>query len=64
MAKKSGQTVGFIFGNIIAVIYWSMLFIGQTMGLRLGTPPFWSMWLPNIISLVVGVILAAAKVRK
>ena len=64
MAKKSGQTIGFIFGNIIAVLYWSMLFIGQTMGLRLGTPPFWSMWLPNILSFVVGIILAAIKVRK
>ena len=64
MAKKSGQTVGFIFGNIIAVIYWSMLFIGQTMGLRAGTPPFWSMWLPNIISLASGILLAIIKVRK
>jgi len=64
IAKKSGQTVGFIFGNIIAVLYWSMLFIGQTMGLRLGTPPFWSMWLPNILSLVIGIVLAIIKVRK
>ncbi|MDR1869311.1 MAG: LptF/LptG family permease [Treponema sp.] len=64
MAKKSGQTVGFIFGNIIAVLYWVMLFIGQTMGLRLGTSPFWSMWLPNIISLSVGVVLAIIRVRK
>ena len=64
MAKKSGQTVGFIFGNIIAVIYWSMLFIGQTMGLRVGTPPFWSMWLPNILSLFAGVVLAVIRIRK
>jgi len=64
MAKKSGQTVGFIFGNIIAVLYWSMLFIGQTLGLRVGTPPFWSMWLPNILSLAIGIILAIIKVRK
>jgi lipopolysaccharide export system permease protein len=64
MAKKSGQTVGFIFGNIIAVIYWSMLFVGQMMGLRVGTPPFWSMWLPNILSLFAGVVLAMIKVRK
>jgi lipopolysaccharide export system permease protein len=64
MAKKSGQTVGFIFGNIIAVIYWSMLFIGQTMGLRVGTSPFWSMWLPNILSLGIGLVLAAVRIRK
>jgi lipopolysaccharide export system permease protein len=64
MAKKSGQTLGFILGNIIAVIYWSLLFIGQTMGLRVGTPPFWSMWLPNILCLIAGVILAVIKVRR
>ena len=64
MAKKSGQTVGFIFGLIIAVLYWSMLFIGQTMGLRVGTPPFWSMWYPNILSLFAGIILAVIKVRR
>jgi lipopolysaccharide export system permease protein len=64
MAKKSGQTVGFIFGNIIAVVYWSMLFIGQAMGLRTGTPPFWSMWLPNIFFLTIGIVLAVIKVRK
>ena len=64
MAKKSGQTVGFIFGNIIAVLYWSMLFIGQAMGLRAGTPPFLSMWLPNIFFLSIGIVLAVIKVRK
>ncbi|MCL2810046.1 MAG: LptF/LptG family permease [Treponema sp.] len=64
MAKKSGQTVGFIFGVIIAVIYWSMLFVGQTMALRAGSPPFWSMWLPNILSLGIGIVLAVIRVRK
>jgi lipopolysaccharide export system permease protein len=64
MAKKSGQTVGFIFGNIIAVIYWSMVFIGQTMGLRLGTSPFWSMWYSNIFFLVLGLIMAIRRVTK
>ncbi|MCL2229618.1 MAG: LptF/LptG family permease [Treponema sp.] len=64
MAKKSGQTVGFIFGLLIAVLYWCMLFIGQAMGLRIGTPPFWSMWLPNILCFGVGIILAVIKVRK
>jgi lipopolysaccharide export system permease protein len=64
MAKKSGQTVGFMIGIIIAVIYWSMLFVGQTMALRIGTSPFWSMWLPNILSLAIGLALAVVRVRK
>ena len=64
MAKKSGQTVGFIFGVIIAVIYWSMLYVGQMLASRAGTPPFWSMWLPNFLSLGIGVVLAFIRVRR
>jgi len=62
MAKRSGQTVGFIFGLIISVIYWALLLGGQTMGIRLSTPPFWSMWLPNILALSAGITLAIIKV--
>jgi lipopolysaccharide export system permease protein len=64
MAKRSGQTVGFIFGLIISVIYWALLLGGQTMGIRLGTPPFWSMWLPNILALSIGLVLAVIRVAK
>jgi lipopolysaccharide export system permease protein len=64
MAKRSGQTVGFIFGLIIAVVYWALLLGGQTMGIRLSTPPFWSMWLPNILALSVGLVLAIIRIVK
>jgi lipopolysaccharide export system permease protein len=64
MVKKNGQAVGFIFGFVISFIYWFMLIRGQTMGLRLGYPPFWSMWLPNIAAISVGLILTAFRVRK
>jgi lipopolysaccharide export system permease protein len=64
MAKRSGQTVGFIFGLIISVIYWALLLGGQTMGIRLNTSPFWSMWLPNILALSVGVVLTIIKVTR
>ena len=62
MAKRSGQTVGFIFGLIISVVYWALLLGGQTMGIRLSTSPFWSMWLPNMLALSAGIILAIVKV--
>jgi lipopolysaccharide export system permease protein len=64
MAKRSGQTVGFIIGLIISVIYWALLLGGQTIGIRLGTSPFWSMWLPNISALTAGIVLAVIRVRK
>jgi lipopolysaccharide export system permease protein len=64
LAKKSGQTVGFILGLIIAVIYWALLITGQTMGIRLGYSPFWTMWLPDILALSAGLILCIFRLRK
>jgi lipopolysaccharide export system permease protein len=64
LAKKSGQTVGFIIGLIIAVLYWALLLGGQTMGIRMGFSPFWSMWTPNILAVTIGLILCAVRIRK
>jgi lipopolysaccharide export system permease protein len=64
LAKKSGQTVGFIFGLIIAVIYWALLLGGQTTGIRLGTSPFWSMWLPNVLAGGIGLVMCVIRLRK
>jgi len=62
--KKSGQTVGFIFGLIISVFYWSLLIGAQTMGIRFAYSPFWSMWLPNILALSAGLILCIVRIRR
>ena len=64
MAKKSGQTVGFIFGIIISVIYWALLLGGQTMGIRLGYSSFWSMWMPNVLAGSAGFILFMIRILK
>jgi lipopolysaccharide export system permease protein len=64
MATKSGQTVGFMFGLIIAVVYWALLLGGQTVGTRLGFSPFWSMWFPNTLAVGVGLVLCAARLRR
>ncbi|MDR2865111.1 MAG: LptF/LptG family permease [Spirochaetaceae bacterium] len=64
LAKKSGQAVGFILGILISVIYWSFLLGGQNVGMKLGAPPFWCMWLPNILALVIGLIMCIDRIRK
>ena len=64
MGKKSGQTVGFIFGVIISVIYWALLFGGQTMGIRLGYSSFWSMWMPNLLAVSIGFVLFIVRILK
>ena len=63
-ARKSGQSLGFAVGLIIAVLYWALLIGGQTLGVRLGYSPFWAMWLPNFIAILIGVLLTAARLRR
>ena len=62
--KKSGQTVGFALGLIIAVLYWALLIGGQTLGVRLGYSPFWAMWLPNITVVFTGLVLSLWRFKR
>ena len=60
-AKSNGQSVGFILGLIIAVLYWVMLIGGQTMSMRLGFNGAIMMWLPNFVVLAFGLIFMGRK---
>ncbi len=60
-AKTNGQSVGFILGLIIAVLYWAMLIGGQTLSMRLGFNGVLMMWLPNIIISFLGLIFMGRK---
>ncbi|MDR0554738.1 MAG: LptF/LptG family permease [Treponema sp.] len=64
LLKKNGQTVGIFFGLIISFIYWALLLGGQTMGWRMGYSPFWSMWLANVLAIVIGFILCIVRMRR
>lgn len=57
MARKSGRSVGFGLGLLVAVAYWALLLGGSTLGTRLGWSPFWSMWGPNAFVLACGAVL-------
>ncbi len=64
MARKSGQSLGFAAGLIIAVLYWALLIGGQTLGVRLGYSPFWAMWLPNLATVLIGSLLSLVRLRR
>ncbi len=57
IARKTGRSVGFGLGLIVSVVYWALLFAGQTLGLRMSMNPSLAMWLPNILIFSAGVIL-------
>ncbi len=63
-AKRSGRSVGFGLGLFVAIVYWSLLVGGQTIGVQnQRSSPALMMWLPNIVVLVAGFVLIAAKRR-
>ncbi|GHU84433.1 membrane protein [Spirochaetia bacterium] len=63
LARKRGQATGSFFGLVVAVIYWALLLGGQTLGVSRGYSPFWSMWLPNISALTIGLIMCIVRIR-
>ena len=63
--RRSGRSVGFGIGLLISVLYWSLLIGGQTFGTqRPEVSPFLSMWLPNVVVIVLGVFLFVVRWRR
>jgi lipopolysaccharide export system permease protein len=64
-ARRSGRSIGFGIGFVIAVIFWSMLLLGQSIAMdNLSLSPLLVMWFPNILFFVAGVILLVRRVKR
>lgn len=63
--RRSGRSVGFGLGLLVAVVYWSLLIAGDTLGARqLEISPVLAMWAPNILVLMAGgVFMTLRRVR-
>ena len=57
LARKSGRAVGFGIGLLMASMYWWLLLIGHTLGIRLELPPAFAMWFPNLVVFIAGMTL-------
>ncbi|HOX33594.1 MAG TPA: LptF/LptG family permease [Spirochaetales bacterium] len=63
-ARRAGRAVGFGLGLLVSVLYWALLLGGQTLGTRLGWPPFWAMWAPNLTVMASAALLWAARAAR
>lgn len=63
-AKTNGQSVGFMLGLIIAVVYWSLLVGGQTLSAKIGLNSTVMMWLPNAVVLAAAAIFMGRELTK
>jgi lipopolysaccharide export system permease protein len=63
-ARRSGRTVGFAVGLLVAIVYWGMLIAGQTFGVRMSLSPAFSMWFPDALVLLAGAMFFATGARR
>jgi len=64
-AKRSGRSIGFGVGFIIAVIFYAMILTGQSLGAsNVSLPPFLLMWAPNLIFFVIGLVLLIRRITR
>jgi lipopolysaccharide export system permease protein len=64
LAKKSGRAVGFGIGLLMASLYWWLLLLGHTLGIRLELPPAFAMWFPNLVVFVAAATMLMIRTRQ
>jgi lipopolysaccharide export system permease protein len=64
LARRSGRAVGFGVGLLVTSLYWWLLFLGHSLGIRLEIPPAIAMWYPNLVILVAGITLLLLRWRR
>ncbi len=62
--KRSGRSVGFGVGLLVAVAYWGLLFAGQTFGIQNNSSAALAMWMPDIIIAAAALISALIRFRQ
>ncbi len=63
-SKKSSKSIGFGIGLFISIFYWSLLFAGQTLGIRMNFSPLLSMWFPNMVILSLGTVFMVMRFKR
>ena len=62
--KHNGQTIGLIIGLFISVFYWAVSIVGQIFSSRSGLYGVTTMWAPNILIGVAGILFYLRLLRK
>ena len=51
-------------GLFVSIFYWSLLFAGQTLGIRMNFSPILSMWIPNMVIFTLGTIFMVLRFKR
>ncbi|MBR1713930.1 MAG: LptF/LptG family permease [Treponema sp.] len=62
--KHNGQTIGLIFGLFISVLYWAVSIVGQIFSSRSGNFGVVTMWIPDFIIGLLGLLFFIRLLRR
>ena len=62
--KHNGQTIGLIIGLFVSLFYWAVSIVGQIFSSRTGVYGVTTMWAPNILIGVAGLLFYLRLLRK
>ncbi len=62
--KKGGRGVGFGVSIVVLFVYYTLLILGLTLAEKNILPPFFSLWMGNVICILIGIILFYRMRRK
>jgi lipopolysaccharide export system permease protein len=64
LQRKGGRIFGFGIGIVLCVLYWALLLLGQTFGMRMPISPLLAMWAPNFVVLALAAVAAGLYWRR
>ncbi len=64
LARKGGKSIGFGIGLFVCMLYWGLLFAGQTLGIRSNLSPWIAIWAGNLVILIAGISLLIVRSRR
>lgn len=57
LISKSGKSIGFGLSFILIFIYYVLLSLGETISYKNIISPYWILWMPDIVLIIIGILL-------
>jgi len=63
-SRRAGFQIGFILGLFLSAFYWFAFIMTDSLGKKMILPPFLSMFLPNLLFVILGSIFLYKRLRE
>jgi lipopolysaccharide export system permease protein len=62
--KQNGQTIGLIIGIFLSFVFWAMIIVGQNLSIKNGFNGALTMWAPDALMAILGIVFFSGLKRQ